>query len=443
MDASQPYYLADAMVHFADTTDGVRAQLPRSKGGNPNRAIWDAWLMGKRSRYMRTAFIEPALAYYPNMHSSNYHYSRGRNDGDYCVFSDLGMLACLAGPGSVGYSLQAPSINLGAPLTQAFGGCTNWTFGVQLVRTALNISQDEVIQGFSGSDDEYLDGFNSMRKAAYLVRANVLAAPPDSATSAPVKPWIHTRHYVQGPRAFAHNPLARLDYWHEAVFHFALSGTPAFYFFNPNYCNIMNPLGNPLPEDISALSDNLAELTRLAGCAKREWKTDSRPPRLRDNMMLTGMSLSFETAAPAHTLWRLTAPPLPNNQSVESITVAGAGGALVVTGLTLQGPEQKQRPSKGSRSCTLNFPAAHIVPGRVSVQLGAWIRQPPGAAVPFTQCGSWRERVHDNATTLAPAVSLKMDDSGSLNASWRMPNLAPTGPRLPTHGFDSVCGRRA
>ena len=229
------------MVRFADTPAGVRAQLPRGKGGNPNRAIWDAWLMpvmGKRSRYMYTAFIEPALAYYPSMHSSNYHYSRGRNDGEYCVFSDLGSLACLAGPGAVGYSLQAPSLNLGAPVTQAFGTNTNWSYGVHLVRTALNISQGEAVEGFGGNDDEYLDGFNSMRKAAYLVRANVLAAPPGSATPAPVKPWIHTRHSVQGPRAFAYNPLARLDYWHEAVFHFALSGSPAFFFFNPNRCNI-------------------------------------------------------------------------------------------------------------------------------------------------------------------------------------------------------------
>ena len=99
----------------------------------------------------------------------------------------------------------------------------------------------------------------------------------------------------------------------------------------------MDPLGNPLPDDISALSANLAELTRLAGCLKREWKIDSRPPRLRDNMMLTGTSLS-SGAAPPHTLWRLTAPPLPSNQSVESITAAGAGGALVVQGLALQGP---------------------------------------------------------------------------------------------------------
>jgi hypothetical protein len=414
VDASQPHYLADAMVRFADTPEGILAQLPRSKGGNPNRAIYDQWLMGKRSLYMYTAFIEPALKFFPELHSSNYHYSRGRNDGKYCVFSDLNMLSCLAGPGAVGYSLQAPSINLGAPVTQAFGN-TNWSYGVQLVRTSLNIGIAEAVQGFTGSDEEYLDGFNPMRRAAYLVRANALAAPPGSATPAPVKPWIHTRHYVQGPRAFAYNPLARLDYWHEALFHFALSGSPAFYFFNPNDCQIMDPLGNPLPEDIVALSDNLAELTRLAGCAKREWKIDSRPPRLRDNMMLTGMSLSTG-AAPPHTLWRLTAPPLPNNKSVESITVAGAGGALVVTGLALQGPEQTQRPSNGTRSCSLNFPAAHIVPGKVSVQLGVWIRQPPEAAAPFTQCGSWREHVYDDATVRRNSV--KTDDTRVANTAF-------------------------
>ena len=59
----------------------------------------------------------------------------------------------------------------------------------------------------------------------------------------------------------------------------------------------------------------------------------------------------------------------------------------------------------------MNFPAAHIVPGMVSVQLGVWIRQPPGAPAPFTQCGSWKERVHDRHCDDASSstVSLKMD----------------------------------
>lgn len=208
----------------------------------------------------------------------------------------------------------------------------------------------------------YFHGFNQMRLAAYQIRANALAAPPGTAISASVKPWVvscqgdcqpfhpllyfvlylafgiactavrvrihlcmcvdayyvrthpvrfllsvlvlltsikllktsgvrvqHNQHYIRGP-PYATNPHARLDYWQETLFHYALSGSGEFYYFNPIDCDSsVSNLGDPVPRDIEVLSATLAELTALAGCVKRSWVVDSRPPRVRDNMVLTGM----------------------------------------------------------------------------------------------------------------------------------------------------------
>jgi hypothetical protein len=47
-------------------------QPPVSAGGNPNRAIWNQYLMERRSSYWRSAFVEPAKQFWPDVVGSNY-----------------------------------------------------------------------------------------------------------------------------------------------------------------------------------------------------------------------------------------------------------------------------------------------------------------------------------------------------------------------------------
>ena len=101
---------------------------------------------------------------------------------------------------------------------------------MKLLRAALNISASERVDGL-GKDD-YTSGFNRMRLNAYQIRALSLAAPPWSEAPAPVKPWLHFRGTLHGPPGGLFDPVVRLDYYPELVFHYAMSGAHDFYFFS-------------------------------------------------------------------------------------------------------------------------------------------------------------------------------------------------------------------
>ena len=259
---------------------------------------------------------------------------------------------------------------------------------VKLLRAALNISASERVDGL-GKDD-YTSGFNRMRLNAYQIRALSLAAPPWSEAPAPVKPWLHFRGTLHGPPGGLFDPVVRLDYYPELVFHYAMSGAHDFYFFNPSQCKNETPPNGlwPVADDLRVLSESLAELTSLAGCAfvERNWVADTDPPRLRDHVMLTGMRLGPKESA--HSLWRLTIPTRSDNRTAASLLSTTATGALNVSGLSLQGPSGTQIDG-----CDLVLPGAQVLTApSVSSELGVWIQQRHGAALPFTQCpGGWMQ----------------------------------------------------
>ena len=280
---------------------------------------------------------------------------------------------------------------------------------VKLLRAALNISASERVDGL-GKDD-YTSGFNRMRLNAYQIRALSLAAPPWSEAPAPVKPWLHFRGTLHGPPGGLFDPVVRLDYYPELVFHYAMSGAHDFYFFNPSQCKNETPPNGlwPVADDLRVLSESLAELTRLAGCAfvERNWVADTDPPRLRDHVMLTGMRLGPKESA--HSLWRLTIPTRSDNRTAASLVSATATGALNVSGLSLQGPSGTQ-----IGGCDLVLPGAQVLTApSVSSELGVWIQQRHGAALPFTQCpGGWTQP-WINASSSRSRHSMKLDDDGS------------------------------
>lgn len=300
-------------------------------------------------------------------------------------------LNCLAGPGASGYPLQAPSFYL--PLISNPSDPTNstfWTQTAQLLRSVNSIPKEEPIDQFGEKD--FHSGFNRIRLIAWSVRGMVLAAP-----AAPVKPWLSFRGEIANSgdgRGYV-DTAAVLDYYQEMIFHVVLTGSPGFYFFNPDHCDGRMLSGTAArASDNSALSDSLTELTQLVGCSSsRKWVVDSSPPRLRDAMMLTGMQLDNAInngggVSPAKTtLWRLTVPPLAVGQTATGLVSSfGSDGSLQVGGLSLGGPNDT--PQRGKGECVLVFPGpAHVVPGEASVTMGVWIRQ-TGVAVdpPFTQC---------------------------------------------------------
>jgi hypothetical protein len=375
---SDPEFLSAALFPFEDDWALIGAQPPEWAGGNPNRAIWNQYLIERRSKYWQTAFVEPAQKYFPDVRGSDYGYVRSSNKGEdayYCVPNEggWGMLGCLSGPGAVGFGVQAPSEYLSPDLNQ-----TRWMDEVALLKASLNLSTTKPIIGLGPED--HLSGFNRMRLAAYSVRGMVLASP-----TTPVKPWLGLRGYMATGHSagnYVHIDTEILDYYQETVFHFALSGSPGFYFFNPFQCaNSRPPLGvTPQRSDIESLSAALSELDRMIGWGTRAWIRDSTPPDILDDIMLTGVKL---TGSCMHcgSMWRLSLPPVAAGLPVA--TIATVNGTFVnVTGPALREPgTAKQRTG-----CSLLFPQAKLVTGNASKVVGAWIWQKAEAEPPYTLC---------------------------------------------------------
>eukprot|EP01045_Picozoa_sp_COSAG04_P002623 COSAG04_NODE_97_length_26459_cov_6.507246_11_plen_1116_part_00 len=413
---SDPELLSSALFPFEDDWQLIKPQAPVTAGGNPNRVIWNQYLMERRSMYWRSAFVEPAQKYWPHVAGSNYEYFRSKA-GSYCAPGSQGMLGCLGGPGAVGYDISAPSVYEQPNLNE-----TSWEEEVTLLKRALNISQTDV-QGLGPKD--HLSGFNRMRLAAYSVRGMVLAN-----ASTRVKPWLGLRGYFHGGihEGKAVDP-AELDLYQEMIFHMVLSTDSSFYFFNPYQCAGQNPpLGvSPTPEDNAALSDSLTELTSLFGCGTRRWIADASPPRLLDDIMLTGVmrgegtGVTEDGRAPlcelcpmcCGSVWRLTLPvaTVAGGAAAElaARTSPETGSALNFSGLALRGPAALQRTG-----CHLIFPQAKLIEpgawgGNASTKVGVWIWQQPGSAAPFTQCDTWREAWHDVQPSAVPPLKLDED----------------------------------
>ena len=398
VNRTDPELLASALFPFEDDWALIRPQPPVAAGGNPNRGIWNQYLMERRSQCWRSAFVEPAQKYWPSVVGSNYQYHRS-SSGSYCAPDTVGLLGCLGGPGAVGYDIQAPSEYESPNMNQ-----TSWTEEVALLKRALNISEAAEVQGLGPGD--HVSGFNRMRLAAYSVRGMVLAN-----ASARVKPWLGLRGYFQKNKVVL-DPAVELDYYQEMVFHMALSGCGDFYFFNPYQCESQDPpLGvAPVAADNAALSSALSELTLLFGCGTRRWVEDATPPRLLDDVMLTGVARAPSPAdgsrigggAPLCTVcpmccgvvWRLTFPFAAGVGGAASGLLASRSlpGALNFSKLALRGPGGVQK----AHGCFLLFPRAKLIEagawgGNTSTKVGVWMWQEPGAAPPYTECGAWRE----------------------------------------------------
>jgi hypothetical protein len=152
---TDPELLASALFPFEDAWALIRPQPPVAAGGNPNRGIWNQYLMERRSQYWRSAFVEPAQKYWLSVAGINYQHHRS-SSSSYCTPDTVGLLGCLGGPGAVGYDIQAPSEYESPNMNQ-----TSWTEEVALLKRALNISEVAEVQGLGSGD--HVSGFNRMR----------------------------------------------------------------------------------------------------------------------------------------------------------------------------------------------------------------------------------------------------------------------------------------
>jgi hypothetical protein len=200
-----------------------------------------------------------------------------------------------------------------------------------------------------------------------------------------------------------------VDFYQEEVFHAALIGADAFFYFNPwsGYVNGVRATG----ADHELVAALLSELDLMVGCVTRQWFVDVNIHRWSDSFHLSGALLGDSPNRTA--VWRFSPRALPAGVSSPlGMVHDGGSGTLVVSPVLL---------TNESEPCSLIFAGGAVLQARtarggsVVAPAGVWIGAASVGGVAVRCSGrmdrSWPLRHHAMKTDDVDTITVRVGES--------------------------------
>ena len=415
-----PGALADILVPFS-----ASGAASKDQSHNMQMIAWNSAMSTRMSQYWYRAFGEAAQRSFPALRVSNFGLVQW--SPEFCVIDQSGSEGCRAGKGStfgLNNAVQTPSFYTQMVEFQCHPDASNRSdHSRDPASCVANPGIDIGLHHFDGVAFGALprSGYSMLLLHLQRARTRMLANP-----AATLRPWLAFKSF--SPREWDFLPdSGPTDYYQEEVFHAALVGSDAFYYFNPWEGYVGGT--RAVMRDHVLLSAVLNELGSVMGCTARTWVTDVNIHSWTDSFFMNGVHLE-QPDNESVVVWRFTPKvPLPAGVASALDMARILPGEQVEVGPVFLGGDGSNGTQPGAdigTACTLVFLHAHILV--VAPMEDGSLPAPAGVWVSTADTGGVAVRCQLTSTTRTwPLLKTDDDDSAAAQVIFEAGTRMATG----------------